>query len=75
MHIDARELEYQELVLKVREMLTSKHGNDVNVEILISSIDDAKKVKAFVSMSGCKSEIDKKNSYYIMRIKGTPCCT
>ncbi len=74
MHIDARELEYQELVLKVREILASCHGNDVNIEILISTLAEAKKVKSFVSMSGCKSEIDKKDSYYIMRIKGTPCC-
>ncbi len=74
MHIDARALETHELVLKIREILAAGHGNDLNIEILISTKAEAKKVTAFVSMSGCKSEIDKKDSYYIMRIKGTPCC-
>ncbi len=74
MKIDARDLDLQELFIKLKEVLASKLGCDVNIEILINTLADTKKITAFVSMAGCRTEIDKKDNYYIMHVKGTPCC-
>ena len=75
MYIDARTLEHQELVLKIREILAAKHGCEVNIEILISTMAEVKKIKAFVTMSGCNAEVDKKDDSYIMHVTGAPCCS
>lgn len=75
MFIDARTLEHQELVLKIREILAAKHGCEVQIEILISTMAEVKRIKAFVTMSGCKVEIDNKDDYYIMYVTGAPCCS
>lgn len=72
--VDARELDSQELFLKLNDILSSKWGKDVFIEILIDTFTATKKVKAYISMTGCKTEIEKKEGYYIVRVTGTPCC-
>jgi hypothetical protein len=74
MHIDARELDLKDLFIKLKEILASKLGCEVSIEVLVNTSDDAKRLTAFVSMSGCRTEIDKKDNYYIMQITGIPCC-
>jgi hypothetical protein len=74
MLIDARKLKSQELFLQLRDILGSKRGCNVQIEILINTLKDTKKVKAFVSMSGCNTNVEKKNDYYILHVSGTPCC-
>jgi hypothetical protein len=74
MQIDARELDLKDLLAKLKEILSSKYGCNVSLEILVSKAADVQKITAFVSMSGCKTNIDKKNNYYIMHVEGIPCC-
>ncbi len=74
MQIDARKLGIEELLRKLKEILASQHGCDVDIDILLSTTEDAKKITAFVSMSGCTAHVDKNNNYYIMHISGTICC-
>ncbi len=75
MHIDSRELGLHELLLKLREILSSKCGCSVNIEILIRTAADANKIKTFALMSGCNATIDKRDDHFVIRVDGTPCCT
>lgn len=74
MIIDARNRELKELFVKLKEILESKVGTDVFIEILIDPFTDVKKIKSFVSMSGCRTDVEEKGEYYIVRLTGTPCC-
>jgi len=74
MQIDARELGLEELLKQLKEILASQRGCDVDIDILLRTKRDEKKITAFVSMSGCAAHIDKKDNYYIMHISGTICC-
>ena len=75
MKIDARELDSKELLLRLKNILGSRCEDKVDIEILMSSVSETKKVESFVSMSGCQSTVDKKEGYYIMRVWGNPCCS
>jgi hypothetical protein len=75
MQLDARDLDSKELFLRLRDILASKRGSEVDLEIKIRSAGETKKVKTFVSMSGCRTEIEKTEECYIMHISGIPCCT
>lgn len=75
MQIDARELEITELLKKLKEILSSQRCGEVNVDLNVKTAADAKKIEAFASMSGCSTKIDKKDNYYLVHVKGNPCCT
>lgn len=75
MRIDARGRDIQDLLKELREFLASKRECYLSIEILIGTMEDAKKTAAFLTMSGCTTEIEKKDNYYIMYVKGIPCCT
>ncbi len=75
MVIDARTLNSQELFIKLKEILASQIGKDVFIEIMLNTQSETKRLKAFVSMSGCQTtDVEKKEGYYVMCIKGSPCC-
>ncbi len=73
MQIDAREIETKDVLKKLKTIMESQCG-ELDIQILLSEMAEAKKVHAFVSMAGCKTDIDKKEDYYIMRVWGNPCC-
>ncbi|MDH4028821.1 MAG: hypothetical protein OEU95_08325 [Nitrospirota bacterium] len=75
MEIDARELDMQDLLKKLKENLSFKCGCDVSIDIMLNTTEETRKVSAFAAMSGCKTKTDKKGEYYIMHITGTPCCS
>ena len=75
MHIDARLLDIQEVLAKLKELMSSACGRELDIEITMSSLSEANKVKAFAAMSGCRTEVEKKGECYIIVIKGIPCCT
>ena len=75
MQIDARELDLQELLKKLKEILSSRCGSTLDIDILVNTLSEAKKITGFVSMSGCTAEIDKKDNYLIIHVRGIPCCT
>jgi hypothetical protein len=74
MQIDGRALDIQDLLTRLKDILSSKRGSDVNIEIFSSSRDDVKKIKSFVAFSGCQTTVEAKEEYYIIRITGSPCC-
>ena len=52
MHIDARELDQQELFSKLKEILASKvECGDISINILVGTSAEANKIRAFASMS------------------------
>lgn len=73
MVIDARRLELQEFFKRLKEILASECGTDVFIEVIVDR-DSLKKVKSFIAMTGCRTAVEEKNGYYIIRITGTPCC-
>jgi hypothetical protein len=74
MYIDARELELQDLFRKLKEILASKLGEDVFLEILIQNRGDVKRIKTFVALSGCQTAVEEREGNYLVRITGSPCC-
>lgn len=62
MQIDLRELESKQLLRMVRDILASQSEREADIEALISSASEAKKVEAFVLMSGYRTEIKKKTN-------------
>lgn len=76
MQIDGRQMDHVDLFRKLKEILDAGRGEEeVAMDVLVNTAEDAKKVKTFVSMSGCGTEIDKKDNFYIIHVKGFPCCT
>ena len=74
MQLDARDIELRESLFRIREVLTSTYGNDIFIEVLVNTHADAKKVEAFVLMSGLSTTIDKKDGHYLLSIRGFACC-
>lgn len=74
LRFDARGIGNHELFIKLREELASAKGREVSIELLTDTSDSAKKVEAFVAMTGCSSETRENNGYFIVTIKGSPCC-
>lgn len=75
MHIDARSMDVQEVLAKLKELMYSACGREVDIEFTMDSLPGAKKVIAFAKMSGCRTEVEEKGECYIISIKGIPCCT
>jgi len=72
--IDARGIELKEVYIRLKEILASKLGAEVFIEIRLGTLNDTRSVKAFVSMTGCKTEVREEEGYYVVVIKGSPCC-
>jgi len=72
--IDAREIELKVLFVRLRELMRSRCGQDIAVDILVESYSDSRKVTAFASMSGCQTSTEKKAEYYIVHVSGNACC-
>lgn len=75
MHIDARELDSQDVLKKLKKILSSNRECYLVIDVQVKTVSEAKKISGFVSMSGCTTEIDKKDDSYIIHIRGIPCCT
>lgn len=75
MTIDARKgRDARELFHKLKDILAKEIGKEVIIEVMVATNDIAKKVRAFAEMSGCQTEIEEKEGYYIARVTGYPCC-
>jgi hypothetical protein len=74
MTVDGRTLDLKELLLRMREVLADHVGHEVSVEVLLSGPAETKRLRAFVSMSGCQTTVEKKEDYYIVHITGSVCC-
>jgi len=75
MKIDARKLDQQELFARLKEILSKKDCGEISIEIMAGTSAEANRIKAFASMSGCRTGIDKKDDCFIIHLKGNPCCT
>lgn len=75
MHIDARKLDQQELFARLKEIFSSnRECGEVSIEMLVGTLAEANKIKAFASMSGCRTESGKEGNHYKIHLKGIPCC-
>jgi hypothetical protein len=74
MNIDARGLDPKELFQTLKEILASKLGEEVFIEILIQKQSDVKKIQSFAALSGCQTSAEEKEGFFIVRITGSPCC-
>jgi hypothetical protein len=68
MKIDARALDLRELFQTLKEVLATKLGEDVFIEILIQKQSDVKKIQSFAALSGCQTSVEGKEGYFIVRI-------
>ncbi|MEW6674680.1 MAG: sulfurtransferase TusA family protein [Nitrospirota bacterium] len=73
MIIDVRGLKDPELFKKFKEALSSQCTTDVFIEVMVSTKEYAKKIQAFASMSGCTTEVEEKNGYWAVRVRGGTC--
>jgi TusA-related sulfurtransferase len=72
--IDGRNLSLQELLLALRDALKMQPGQEVSIELLVDKGCDIRKVKAFLRMSGCQTEIAARDGGSVVRITGG-CCS
>jgi len=72
--IDARDIELRELFVKLKEIMCSSCGQEVEIAILVKTYNDSKRLSTFALMSGCKTSIEKKDEYCVVRISGYACC-
>ncbi len=76
MHIDARKLDEQELFAKLKDLLSSKRDCDgISIEILVGTLAEVHKIKAFASMSGLQAEVANNGDHFMIHLKGNPCCS
>lgn len=73
MYIDGRGISVEDTMKKMREIARTQCGTAVDLEVEVDTKEDAMKIKGFASMTGCKVEIKKKNTGYLMNISGTSC--
>jgi len=74
MVIDARKMELHELFMKLKNFFHDRCGQELNVDVMIDTYHNAKRIAAFSSMSGCRTNIEKKEGYYFVHITGSACC-
>jgi hypothetical protein len=74
MILDARTIDMRELFAQMRDLLADHVGKEVSVEVFLSGERDTKRLRAFVSMSGCQTIVEQKEGYYIVHITGSVCC-
>lgn len=72
--IDARNDNLQDLLKRLKDIMASTRGSDMEIDILVTNGSDAKKVQGFVAMSGGRTKIDKKDNSYIIHVTGRLCC-
>ena len=76
MEIDARKLDQLELFARLKEVLSSnRECGEIKINVLVGTQAEANKIKAFASMSGCRTESLKEGDHYKVLLKGSPCCT
>ena len=74
MLIDAREIELQELFVKLREIMCTSSGEEVMVDVLITDCSASRKVTSFASMSGYRTSVENKGEHCVVHISGYACC-
>ena len=75
MEIDGREMAVHEVLKQLKEILSSKRECFLSIDVLVKTVSDAKKITGFASMSGCTAEIETKDDYCIIHVRGIPCCS
>ncbi|MCX5716735.1 MAG: hypothetical protein NTW44_00185 [Nitrospirae bacterium] len=73
MVIDAREIGAHEILTKLKKIFEEYREKEVDIKILIKTQSDAKRIKAFSTMSGYNANVEVKNGYFATRITGISC--
>ncbi len=53
--------------------MLSSCGENEDIEVLVSSLAAAKRVRTFAAMSGCPVDMEKRETLYILRISENTC--
>lgn len=73
MRLDMRGLGQDEPLRRIRDILRNSCPDDEIIEVLIDSEQDAKRLKAFMSMSGCTVELSREGPRWIVKMTGKNC--
>lgn len=73
MVIDAREIWPHEILTKLKKIFEEYREKEIDIEILIKTQSDAKRIKAFAAMSGYNANVEAKNGYFSTHITGISC--
>jgi hypothetical protein len=73
MIIDAREIGPHEILSKLKKMFEEYREKEIDIEIIIKTQSDAKRIKAFAAMSGYNANVEAKNGYFSTHITGISC--
>lgn len=74
MLIDAREIELQDLLVKLREIMYESLGKEIMVDVLLKDDSDCRKVTSFAALSGLRTSVEKNGEARLVRISGSACC-
>lgn len=73
MILDLRGLNGDEPLKRVREVLKETCPEDEVLEVIVGTEQLAKKMKAFMGMSGCNVELIIENDFWIVKSTGRNC--
>ncbi len=73
MLLDARGLGEKEAFLKIKESLRAGCGEEVKMDVLVSAEKTARKMRAFMEMSGCVTLLEKNEEGWILKMTGRNC--
>ncbi|MFN3739942.1 MAG: hypothetical protein ACK4TF_04625 [Thermodesulfovibrionales bacterium] len=73
MRLDMRGLCQDEPLKRIRDILRNSCPDDEIIEVLIESEQDAKRLRAFMSMSGCTVELLREGPQWIVKMTGKNC--
>ena len=73
MEIDGRNMTQREILFAVREVLADDLCTVSDTEGGGGSQEDASKVRAYASMTGCDIKVSKSDEYFVVKIKAGSC--
>ncbi len=73
MRLDMRGLGQDEPLKRIRDILRNSCPEDEIIEVLIDSEQNAKRLRAFMSMSGCNVELLREGPQWIVKMTGKNC--
>lgn len=73
MVFDARGKKHPEPLEMIRNHFRQNCRQKIDISILVDSSECAKTASAFAQMSKCKTEIEKAEGHFIIKVKGDMC--
>ena len=71
--INGKELSIEEVLSELRDTVRCQPVDSADVEVFVTSKEDAGKVKSYANMSGLDIKVTRKDEGYLLTIKGGSC--